>query len=84
MTSVTLFLSIVKRLTSLLFLIHDPDHLLKNKHLTMNSKKATFLAVGSCDPSELPQIENGRADPYKTRKFRGSVYKYSCDRDYNR
>jgi len=41
-------------------------------------------AVGSCDPSELPQIENGRADPYKTRKFRGSVYKYSCDRGYTR
>ena len=40
--------------------------------------------MGSCDPEELPGIAHGRVDPYKTRKYRGSVYKYSCARGYRR
>ena len=43
-----------------------------------------ILAVGSCDPADLPGISHGRVDPYKTRKYRGSVYKYSCERGYRR
>lgn len=39
---------------------------------------------GGCDKSDLPVIANGRSFPYQPRKFRGSVYKFKCNRGYKR
>ena len=34
-------------------------------------------AIGSCDAADLPKIANGRLEPYKMNKFRGSVYRWA-------
>ena len=43
-----------------------------------------LTAIGKCDPDNLPEIKNGRKDPYKTTQYRGAVYKFSCARGYKR
>jgi len=68
----------------------DPGYILvgstrlKCRYGQWSSNFPVCSAIASCDPSELPKIENGRAEAYKAQKFRGSVYKYSCNRDYER
>ena len=39
---------------------------------------------GGCDKSDLPVIANGRSSPYQPSKFRGSVYRYKCNRGFKR
>ena len=63
--------------------------LIKDQNLNVHSLRSKLYhscvaALGSCDPEDLPGIAHGRVDPYKTRKYRGSVYKYSCQRGYRR
>ena len=43
-----------------------------------------LTAIGKCDPDNLPEIQNGRKDPYKTTQYRGAVYKFSCARGFKR
>ena len=53
-------------------------------HYTSNLKLSYIAATGRCDPEQLPNILHGRKDPYKSTKYRGAVYRYSCSRGFKR
>jgi len=57
---------------------------LKCRNGQWSSNMPVCTAIGKCDPDNLPEIENGRKDPYKTTQYRGAVYKFSCARGYKR
>jgi len=42
------------------------------------------VVLDGCDPDDLPQIKNGRRFSYKTSRYRGGVYKYSCHKGFAR
>ena len=37
-----------------------------------------------CVPGDLPDVEHGRKYSYKSKRYRGGVYKYSCYKGYQR
>ena len=51
---------------------------------TIETLSDLLTALGKCDPASLPNLQNGRKDPYKTTQYRGAVYRYSCARGYKR
>lgn len=58
--------------------------LLKCRRGQWSSVRPVCTAIGRCDPSLLPDVENGRKVPYQTNTYRGAVYKYSCRRGFKR
>jgi len=42
------------------------------------------VVLDGCDPDDLPRIKNGRRFSYKTSRYRGGVYKYSCHKGFTR
>ena len=40
--------------------------------------------LDGCVPSDLPGVEHGRKYSYKSARYRGGVYKYSCHKGYQR
>jgi len=55
---------------------------LKCRKGVWSSSLPTCTAMGKCDPSELPEISNGEKKSHKPGVYRGSVYKYKCDRGF--
>jgi hypothetical protein len=54
----------------------------KNVYFSLSNFLHIFLALGACDPSQLPEIRHGRRVAVKN--FRRAVYKYVCDADFKR
>ena len=42
------------------------------------------LVMEGCTPDTLPGIANGRKYSYQASRYRGMVYKYTCDKGYRR
>ena len=40
--------------------------------------------LAGCSPDHLPSLAHGRTYSYQTSRYRGGVYKYSCDKGYRR
>jgi len=55
---------------------------LKCRKGVWSSSLPTCTAMGKCDPSDLPEISHGEKKSHKPGVYRGSVYKYKCDRGF--
>ena len=58
------------------------NKILCSVYASLSNFLPVFLALGACDPSQLPEIRHGRRVAVKN--FRGAVYKYVCDADFKR
>jgi len=55
---------------------------LKCRKGVWSSSLPTCTAMGKCDPNELPDIAHGEKKSHKPGVYRGSVFKYKCDRGF--